>query len=615
MRPEGRSARISSVNARSEISLQRAILGVLALAMLAGFVPAGIVLDHRLGAALEDRARSDLALTPRILADRMAASSDAMMMHAKELSHVPSLAQALATSDRAGALQALEVARSSLGGSEPVVVGPDGTSWSGPAVGPSLLAETRAGNMPVATQHSGSMIHRVALAPVHSAGRWVGAAGVASAFDDRAAALLASLTRSGVVIVTVEGALTGSTLDTATTAAVVEAARHGALDSMPRMVSAAKGGGRLLVAAAPLPGAGIVLFSRSLGEELAVLPELRRVAAVSAIGALLVALLLGAVLAARVGRPVRLLSAAASALAEERFTAPLPTSRIREVSRVSATFDVMRRALAARLDELRSANDALTDRNARLTALQADLIQRDRLASTGRLVVQLAHEIRNPVANLRNCLELIRRRVEHDAEATEFADLAIDELLRMHELAEQMLDLNRPRDPGTRASRPLAVAEEVARFANLGVDVGRGHIVVRGERTAEVAIAPDALKQVLLNLVQNAREAFATVTTERPAEIEISAGRDTGVWIEVRDNGPGIADKIAGRIFDPFFTTKDAVHGVGLGLFVAEGLVRSAGGHMSACNREGGGACFRIDFPMAEPPRDAAVMSSQHDMA
>ena len=75
-------------------------------------------------------------------------------------------------------------------------------------------------------------------------------------------------------------------------------------------------------------------------------------------------------------------------------------------------------------------------------------MQRDRLGAAGRLVAQLAHEIRNPIASLRNCLELIRRRVDDDPEAREFADLAIDELLRMHELAEQMLDLNRPRDPG-----------------------------------------------------------------------------------------------------------------------------------------------------------------------
>lgn len=601
---------MSIVSSRPQITLQRAILGALAVAMLAGFVPASMLLDRRLGAALEDRARMDLTLAPRILADRLSGGADAMMMHAKELSHVPGLARALASANRASALQAVEAERAGLGGSDPVIVGPNGASWSGPTVDSMLVAETRSGHMPVSIQRSANMIHRVALAPVHNGDTWVGAAGLSSAFDDRAAATLASLTRSGVVIITAVGARTGSTLDSATTATLMESAST--LDSVPRLINSAAG--PLLVVAAPLPGAGMVLFSRSLSDELAVLPELRRVATLAALGALLIALILGAALAARVGRPVRLLSDAASALADERFTAPLPTSAIREVSRVSATFDVMRRSLAARLEELRNTNDALTDRNARLTALQAELMQRDRLAATGRLVTQLAHEIRNPVANLRNCLELIRRRVAHDVEAREFADLAIDELLRMHELAEQMLDVNRPRAPGARAVRPLLIAQEVARLANVGVDAGGSRIAVHGDESATAIVDPDTLKQILMNLVQNAREAHAAIVPHGYAGIEVAVGQHDGVWIEVRDRGPGISVDLLERIFDPFFTTKDAMHGVGLGLFVAEGLVRGGGGHMSVANRDGVGACFRLEYPAISPTmpaHDAAVVMTE----
>src|SRR5205085_1692355 len=155
----------------------------------------------------------------------------------------------------------------------------------------------------------------------------------------------------------------------------------------------------------PLGDAGVVVFTRAFADELAVLPELRRIAFISALAALVFALSLGGLLAALVARPVKQLSDAAQAIADGEFNAPLPSSRLREVKRMSVTFDVMRRALALRLAELRRANDELVDRNARMTALQADLMQRDRLTATGRLVAQLAHEIRNPVANLRNCLE------------------------------------------------------------------------------------------------------------------------------------------------------------------------------------------------------------------
>ena len=85
--------------------------------------------------------------------------------------------------------------------------------------------------------------------------------------------------------------------------------------------------------------------------------------------------------------------------------------------------------------------------------------------------------------------------------------------------------------------------------------------------------------------------------------IEINGRAVSGrVSLEVADIGPGIPDDILGRIFDPFFTTKGEVRGVGLGLFVAEGIVRRYGGVLSARNRTGGrGAVFAIELPATEP--------------
>jgi signal transduction histidine kinase len=224
---------------------------------------------------------------------------------------------------------------------------------------------------------------------------------------------------------------------------------------------------------------------------------------------------------------------------------------------------------------------------------------------SGRLVAELSHEIRNPIANVRNCLEIIRRRVEHDPEGREFTDLAIDELLRMHELAEQMLDLNRPRDPTMRASRAASVAREVATLVSAGQakDASAVTVVATGDPLA--AIAPDALKQVLLNLVRNAREAFSEhqqAGTSRYGErIEIAVREDSGtVRIDVSDNGPGVPAEVLPRIFDPFFTTKGDVQGIGLGLFVAEGLIRTVGGRLTAENIPAdGGARFRIELRQA----------------
>jgi signal transduction histidine kinase len=584
------------------ISLNRALLGTVGAAILAGMIPAAVVLDRRLASALEDRARVDLALAPRVLADRMSANSTTLMMYAKDLAHTAGLANAVERGDRSTAITTLGAASERLAAS-PVLVGPSGESWTGPAVDSALLARTRVGQMPVVTRRAGRSISHIALAPIERDGQWVGAAGVTVPLDERLAGTLSGLTRAGVVLIADSIGPVGSTLDSSMTLALTSAVAQQTVDGIPREVRA--GRNRVIAVAARLDGAGTAIFARRLDEELAVLPELRRVAAFSAGGALLLALALGAALASQVARPVQQLAGAAAAFGAGNLDISIASSRIREVDQVATTFAAMRHTLAARLTELREANAALTDRNARLSALQADLMQRDRLVAAGRLVTQLAHEIRNPVASLRNCLELIRRRVQDDAEAKEFTDLAIDELLRMHELAEQMLDIARPRGSGLAQCKPAQVAREVAKLASIGSSDAftdpTVKVEVAGDDTAEAAIAPDALKQVLVNLVQNARDAGARRDL---TNVRVTIGRESSaVTLDVVDDGPGIHADILPRIFDPFFTTKDAVHGVGLGLFVAEGLIRAAGGTIVASNAATGstapytGAAFHIELP------------------
>ena len=607
------------------LTLQRALLGTIALALLAGIVPAWTMLDRRIAATLEDRARDNLASTPRILSDRQGSSGDAMMMHAKEFSHLGAMAVALSQGNRDAARRLAESARAALGG-EPAVFGPTGTSWFGAtsdSAVAALIAMTQQGKMPVATVSDGAALHDVALAPVQFEGRWVGAVGLSIALDAQQAAAIAGVTQSDVILASGQPwRVASTTLDSALARDIVAALgtrRPVAPDTVVRELSI--GERRLIVVTAPLRNtAGRVVLVRDLTAELSVLPQLRWIAFASAAGALLVALLIGFVIAARITRPVGGVARAADALALGDFDEQLPTRSglsIREVDRVETAFATMRAALAARLAELADANGALADRNARLSALQADLVQRERLAATGRLVAQLAHEIRNPVANLRNCLELIRRRVTHDSEALEFTDLAIDELLRMHELAEQLLDLNRPRPVGAANCRPAAVAREVAALLMAGVSPDVAQVTCSVERGADgavmAAIDPDVLKQVLLNLAQNGREAVGERTGTVLMHVAVLSAQ---VRITVSDDGDGIAPDVLPRIFDPFFTTKREMRGVGLGLFIAEGLVRAAGGTLTAVSRiDDGelakrGASFQIVLPLTTSSPVASPVAS-----
>lgn len=585
------------------LTFQRALLGTIGIALLVGIVPAGIALDRTLVSALVTKARSDLEMAPRVLADRNASRADMLRMHASDFARAPGLAEAIARGDRAALRQIAEQNKAVLGGSEPLIVDSAGHTLLGPAARTNWIDETRRGKTPVALsveRDSGTIIN-VALAPVEVKGQWAGAVGAVESMDDRAADALARLTGADItVLVGTNDSVAVTTLDTAKASALRRdfATIHDS--AVAHEVSV--GGRKLITVAAPLSKSSRIVFSRSRDAELAVVPQLHRVALASALLALAVALLLGAWMAARVSRPTRELSKAAMAMAQGSFDAPLPHSRIDEVSRIAERFGDMRATLGTQMTELRAANDALADRNARLVTLQADLMQRDRLAATGRLVANLAHEIRNPIANLRNLLELIRRRTASDEQVHDYAELAIDELLRMHELAEQMLDLNRPRDPKAQRSEPATVAREVARLATAGAHDGEIDITVDAASERTAAISPDALKQVLLNLVQNAREAVTQSGRGAPRiAIDIRDTED-GVAIRVRDNGPGVPAELRTRIFDPFFTTKGAVDGVGLGLFVAEGLVRSAGGRLALeDNGPTTGATFAIDLPIATP--------------
>jgi C4-dicarboxylate-specific signal transduction histidine kinase len=78
--------------------------------------------------------------------------------------------------------------------------------------------------------------------------------------------------------------------------------------------------------------------------------------------------------------------------------------------------------------------------------------------------------------------------------------------------------------------------------------------------------------------------------------------RDGIIELAVEDSGPGIGPDVLPRVFDPFFTTKGEAHGVGLGLFVAEGIVRRYGGRLVAANRtDVRGAAIRIELPAVRP--------------
>jgi signal transduction histidine kinase len=111
-----------------------------------------------------------------------------------------------------------------------------------------------------------------------------------------------------------------------------------------------------------------------------------------------------------------------------------------------------------------------------------------------------------------------------------------------------------------------------------------------------VECLPSQINQVFVNMLVNAAQAI-----EQHGEIVVRTGAESGkVWIEIGDNGSGIAPDNLKRIFDPFFTTKPVGKGTGLGLSISYGIVRKHGGDIAVDSAPGHGTTFRITLPQRQ---------------
>jgi signal transduction histidine kinase len=236
---------------------------------------------------------------------------------------------------------------------------------------------------------------------------------------------------------------------------------------------------------------------------------------------------------------------------------------------------------------------AAAQASARLTRLDAEVQRLDRLAAVGGLLAEIVHEIRNPLVSIKTFLHLLE---EEGAESSEFRGIAIDELRRIERLLEVVMQHASP--PTLHSVEAIGELEpalrSVVQLATLRA-AGRGLTIELSfaEELPPARIAPDALRQVLLNLTLNAIEA-----SERGACVRlVAAATEATVSIAVEDEGPGIPEPLRARLFEPFFSTKSRPGG--LGLAITRRLVEEAGGSIEIEDREPRGTRFRVTLPLA----------------
>ncbi len=374
------------------------------------------------------------------------------------------------------------------------------------------------------------------------------------------------------------------------------------------------------------------------------------ITAVSFTGAVLIAwLYIGRVILRRIAQ----LSVSMTRMAGGDLETRVEVGGRDEVADMAAALDVFRQhALEVQrlnlveelAQELQGKNDELEEVLGDLRLAQDQIVVREKLAALGELTAGVAHEIRNPLNFIKNFSEsseeLMAELKEVLEEDTDDQDELIDEISE-----DLMANLGRIRSHGERANRIVhdmlmmgrgagdwhptnvnLLLDEHSRLAyhsaraldpNFNLDIKYEF----DENVGEIAVIPQDLARVFLNMVSNAAYAtnqrrgsmgveVATKDSYFPTVWLVTERLEDGVRVQIKDNGGGIPDDVLEKIFNPFFTTKPTGEGTGLGLSMCNDIIRQHGGTIRVDVEPGESTNMIIDLPL-EPPEVGSGMEGE----
>ena len=303
--------------------------------------------------------------------------------------------------------------------------------------------------------------------------------------------------------------------------------------------------------------------------------------------------------------------------------------------------------------ELYNSNQELQRRNRKIAEQSRDLqrqvvelqqtrqqlVQSEKMAVIGQLAAGMAHEINTPVGFVASNLDSLKdylaalselvigqkkcldkfdsplqdneiSRLQKQANQMNLDSLLpdIDQLIgdcsegaeRIRRIVADLSDFIYP-EPSATAVHGSTAPENINQLLEKAINVASREIKSKADIELYLGELPPVIcnggkiGQVFLNLLVNAAQAIP----EWGLIKVVSGAKGNRVWVEISDNGCGIAEAHRTKIFDPFFTTKAIGQGTGLGLHVVKGAVEMHGGEIMVCSKEGFGACFRVSLPVA----------------
>jgi signal transduction histidine kinase len=236
----------------------------------------------------------------------------------------------------------------------------------------------------------------------------------------------------------------------------------------------------------------------------------------------------------------------------------------------------------------------------RMAQLDGAVQRLDRLAALGGLVSEIVHEIRNPLVSVKTFLQLLPERLDDPDFHQDFRSVVSEEVARLERMLDELLRHARPASPPAHEDEARLVEAIETTFQLMTYRCRERGIEFETQLRPELpalGLSQDALRQLLLNFLLNATE-----VTPAGGKILIAAdwSRETANHVEIRveDEGPGLAPGLRERIFEPFWTTREEGTG-GLGLAICKRIIDEADGTIEVEDGHSGGACFRIELPIA----------------
>jgi two-component system, NtrC family, sensor kinase len=254
----------------------------------------------------------------------------------------------------------------------------------------------------------------------------------------------------------------------------------------------------------------------------------------------------------------------------------LPLGLVTERAKAVARGDLKPRAAIVSNDEIGELAATFEGMVSAIARANDQLIAAERLATIGKMAAHVTHEIRNPLSSIALNLELLEEELPVSAEEANNLLRAIKaEVERLSGLSEQYLSVARQRAQEKRPEKLSEIVEEACEFVRRELTQAGVELHIESETEKMLGVDEAQIRQALLNLLRNAREAMPG---GGKVFVRLHQGEDGGLDLIVDDEGVGMPNATRERLFEPFFTTKQ--HGTGLGLAITRQIAEAHGGYI-----------------------------------